>query len=283
MNIFINFFAVKKVLLLSIVFICCVSNLSAQDIFSKDNSKKFAGFLLMSGEYKLAASELERVLFLDPEDEIAKVNLLKSYRYSRQFDKGLKRADELYPVLFQMPENVFVEYSKLLLVTHNFSLVEGLLDQSVNISAENSLVIQSVSKMYQADWPEAEVLVNQISNSNEYYVPLSQLVKEGKQIRYKSPLLSGTLSAIIPGMGKIYSGYWKDGLIALAATGISAWQSYRGFNKDGIKSPYGWIYGFMTVGFYIGNIYGSVKAANKYNHVKNHEIQHHIEDIYIYN
>ena len=49
------------------------------------------------------------------------------------------------------------------------------------------------------------------------------------------------------------------------------WQSYAGFNKNGIESGYGWVFGTLATGFFIGNIYGSAKAANTRN-MKNQAI-----------
>lgn len=81
----------------------------------------------------------------------------------------------------------------------------------------------------------------------------------------KSPVIAVGMSAIIPGSGKVYTGYWKDGLIALSFTALTAWQSYRGFSKKGSKSAIGWIYGAASFSFYIGNLFGSGKSAHMYN------------------
>jgi hypothetical protein len=74
----------------------------------------------------------------------------------------------------------------------------------------------------------------------------------------KSPLLAGMLSAAIPGMGKVYAGHWEDGISAFFMVGISAWQGYEGFRKEGISSAKGWILGGLAAAMYGGNIIGSV-------------------------
>jgi hypothetical protein len=88
------------------------------------------------------------------------------------------------------------------------------------------------------------------------------------------------ISAIIPGSGKIYSGYWKDGLFSLLVVSVTGIQAYRGFQKNGKNSTYGWIYLTVGTGFYVGNIYGSGKAAHKRNKTLNHSIIHKIEDLF---
>ncbi len=280
MNMFTKFGVLRRIVLIFIA-IVAIPSLYAQDIYDKKHSKKYANFLFMSTEYRLAVNEFERVVFMDKDDEEAKLHLLKSYRLSQQYDKGLKRSTYFYPFVTQMPQEIFIEYAKMLLLTKSFTQLDALLNLPLRLSSDNLCLLKSASCISQANWRDAENYVSKIQESNEYYKPLSLLVQEGKNINYKSPLLSGALSALVPGMGKVYLGYWRDGLLALLATGVSSWQSYRGFNKEGISSVYGWIYGCLSVGLYIGNVYGSVKAANKYNYVKNHEIRQRIEKVYI--
>jgi tetratricopeptide (TPR) repeat protein len=252
-----------------------------EDLYDAENSKKFANFLYMSSEYSLAAEEYERVLFFSPDDEDVKINLLKSYRYSGQYKKGLMRIDELFPLKTNISNDVFMEYSRFLLTNNLIEESKKLTLIVNNVDQEYKDIVDVACCLYEYDWEEADRKMSSVLKTNEYYLPFSALISQGKEIKYKSPALSGALSAVVPGLGKVYSGYWKDGLIAFLFTSVSSWQSYRGFKKDGIKSPYGWIYGFMSVGFYVGNIYGSVKAANKYNYTKNHIISHEIEEIFI--
>ena len=53
------------------------------------------------------------------------------------------------------------------------------------------------------------------------------------------------------------------------------------FNEKGIESVYGWIMGTLSVGFYIGNIYGSVKSARLYNNNQNLQYREKVIDHYI--
>ena len=58
----------------------------------------------------------------------------------------------------------------------------------------------------------------------------------------------------------------------------NAWQAYRGFNEHGIKSTYGWTFASLSASFYIGNIFGAVKAAKRYNKNKRNEIDNQVFD-----
>jgi TM2 domain-containing membrane protein YozV len=78
-------------------------------------------------------------------------------------------------------------------------------------------------------------------------------------------MLAGTLSAIIPGTGRIYAGRLTDGLYSLLVIGTTGWQAYEGFQDDGVRSTRGWIYGAVCGFFYLGNVYGSVVAVKIHN------------------
>ena len=73
------------------------------------------------------------------------------------------------------------------------------------------------------------------------------------------------MSAIIPGSGKFYTGRWRDGAVAFLFVSLNTWQAYRAFNKNGINSIYGWIFGTISLTFYSANIYGSYKSALNFN------------------
>ncbi len=75
----------------------------------------------------------------------------------------------------------------------------------------------------------------------------------------KSPWLAAVSSGVIPGMGKVYTGEWKDGLYACVIVTAFSWLAYRSVQKASV--PYTAFYGSMALSFYLGNIYGSWKSA----------------------
>lgn len=79
----------------------------------------------------------------------------------------------------------------------------------------------------------------------------------------KSPLLAGTLSAIIPGSGYCYAGRKKDGLVAFVVNGLFIAGTVVAINDE--NYPAAALIGGAGVPFYLGNIYGSANAAQKWN------------------
>ena len=78
----------------------------------------------------------------------------------------------------------------------------------------------------------------------------------------KSPALSGTLS-IIPGGGQLYCNRYEDALIAFALNAGFIWAAADAFDNE--QYGLGGLLSFVGLGFYLGNIYGAVNDAHKYN------------------
>ncbi len=267
---------------LLIIFAFIAVGMSAQNLYDLQNSRKYAEYLYLSHEYKLASQEYERVIFLDSADEQAKLRLIKSYRHLSMAEPALVRLEDFFPARDTMPRPFANEYSKLLILEGRFERCRHFLNENHELPQKDKDFYQATVNMYQKDWQTAYEILNADSTSaGIYYLRMRTLANQARNFNYKKPWLSMGLSTVVPGLGKIYSGYWKDGLVSLVFVGLSAWQSYRGFERNGVNSVYGWIYGGVSLGFYIGNIYGSGKAANKYNHQHDHRTLHEVEDIYI--
>lgn len=98
----------------------------------------------------------------------------------------------------------------------------------------------------------------------EFSARLQQEMNRANHIRKKSPALAAGLSAVVPGLGKVYAGRPRHGLAAFlpcAVLGVEAAEAYR---RGGWKDPRFLICSSLFSVFYIGNIYGSaltVKAV----------------------
>ena len=77
----------------------------------------------------------------------------------------------------------------------------------------------------------------------------------------KSPWIAGGLSAIVPGLGRVYLGRWPDGLFSFLVVGVVSSFAAHGFYEDGRSSVRGWILGSTAALLHVGNIYGSAVGA----------------------
>ena len=87
--------------------------------------------------------------------------------------------------------------------------------------------------------------------------------KQKLNLPQKSLTTAGLLSAVVPGLGKIYAGEIGDGITALIINGLLGFLAYDNFRAG--HQFRGWLFTGLTAFFYGGNIYGSVAAAQIFN------------------
>ena len=240
-------------------------NLQAQNLFDKPHSLAFAKYLFDSRQYKFASIELEKLVFFENKNDSLKARLIESYRLSGFHDKGILRTKQMYGDIQLIPQKPTIEFAKLLLSDKRFSETKALLESNKKISNNTKIKFGVELNLLTANWKHADLMIKKYADSVKVISKYRPIVAEALAFKRKRPWLAASLSVIIPGTGKIYTTYWKDGLFTFAGIGISAWQAYDGFNTDGMKSVYGWIFGGVATVLYFSNIYGAAKSARKYN------------------
>jgi hypothetical protein len=265
------------------VFICVLagfSDLNAQDIFDYNHSHKYAHYLLKAGEYSLAAEEFERLLYFSPGHDSFQTKLVYAYRKSKDFEKARKKIHHFYPQQNFVLKSTAIEFLIIEFHSEHFHQEQNINNFHV-LNPDEKAFFKLSAYLLNNKFDSASILISEYQQTN-ISLPKSyiQIIDDYENIRFKNAFVAGSLSLLVPGLGQVYTGHWKDGIFALLFTASSAYQSYRGFDKNGIKSPYGWIYGTLATGFYIGNIYGAVKSANKHNKLKKQEIQDRIEKVF---
>jgi len=226
---------------------------------SPHNIKLFADYLFCEGDYLRAAEEYEKISTISDDTINFKIMISYSeiglyqqsnlkYKFQpnslltndarRLFIKNLfldspdsyyeKTGSELFP--FQLDSLSLNYRNKLISISFLFSSVE-------NIPAEEIL--------YPFELQERKIILS-------FY-------DQKKDPSYKSPLLAGVFSTIVPGTGKMYVGEWGDGITAFLITSLFAFLAYDNFKAH--HNTRAWIFSGLGAFFYGGNIYGSVAAA----------------------
>jgi len=240
-----------------------IEQATSQNIYDAPHSERYANHLFKSKEFGRAAIEYERVCFLDSLNWNAQFKLIQSYRKSAQPSYAVQHWNK---IRFKLPLDLVPKFEHEI----NRSLFEVNPLSFATCSRKDSVMdleyFKIPSLLLTHNWKEATTYIT-IFNFGEdktltnYY----EISVKGLALNYKKPWVAGTLSAIVPGLGKAYTGYYKDGILSLLATGVSAYQAYRGYKAKGVKSGIFIVYSGLTTGFYLGNIYGSVKSAHKKN------------------
>ncbi|MEZ5173866.1 MAG: hypothetical protein R2850_10265 [Bacteroidia bacterium] len=267
---------VKIFLLQFLVFGCSVQ---AQSLYDQEHSESFASYLYASGNYKLAAIEFERLLFNNPANDSLRQRLIKSMLLDENFEGALDRT-----IHFNIPSQ---EFSPQLASLYSYGLISygnqqgarAFLQINNNLESKEQTYFKAYSYLLETDFKSAQTL--QSTSENMLSPELNELINETRNLKHKSPALAACMSAIVPGTGKFYTGDWKDAIIGMLAIGLTGYQAYRGFNRNGINSGYGWIYGSIAAGFYLGNVYGSATSAKRFNKRQTDKIEERIRHTFM--
>ncbi len=92
---------------------------------------------------------------------------------------------------------------------------------------------------------------------------LKSEIRKYNALSKKNPMVAGCLSAVIPGLGKLYGQRPNSAMLTFFSHALFAAQSLESIKKLGIKNGYS-IFSVSLFGiFYISNIYGSVTDLKK--------------------
>lgn len=252
---------------------------AAQNLFDASHTRQYANYLYQAGEFSLAAEEFERLNYLQPQNTATQLSLVRAYRKAGNHNVALSRLQRFAPTDSGLGSNFAAEKARLLILLRQLEQSRSFLAKNTSLAPMDRLELQVTTELLDARWNAAQTLLQPVAAQDQTpsLRALGSLTEQALTMRRKSPAVSVGLSAVVPGLGKAYSGAWKDGLVSLVFVGLTAWQGYRGFNKNGTQSIYGWTFASLSFGFYIGNLYGSAKAARKFNRGQVQRIQHDVE------
>jgi hypothetical protein len=240
------------------------------NLFDEAHARAYAQYLFNSQQYGLAATEYERVLYFQPDCVAVQRHLLRSYLKGARYHRGLHRTQQLYPRLRNMPSSVALLYGKMLLL-HTPRKVPGYLSSPVLDDKARSYLRLSHALLVQ-DWETAQTTYEQAKSSNASLLRFAKPISEISSLKRKSPWLAMGLSTVVPGLGRVYTNQWKDGLISLILIGGLSYAAYRNFSREEGQNILGWTFAGIALGFYGGNLYGSFQSAHRFNHLQSQSI-----------
>lgn len=248
------------------------------EYYAPENVRKFADFLYEQGDYLRAAGEYQRYLFYQPRKrEEMRYRIALCYRFAGQTEQAIQNFQML---LREHPEGRFTsqayyQIGATYFLQDQFSQSARFLHETLpritntRQHAEAEQLI-GLSYLMQKQWSEAGEIFktlqgSEVTSVSQKAVAYHTYAEKGADLPTRSPFLAGILSTIVPGTGRLYTGRFSDALTSLLIVGLTGWQAYDGFQRDGLSSAKGWTLGTLSGIFYVGNIYGSVISARVYN------------------
>ena len=246
-----------KIIFLFILFSFTIKPQTSNLLHTPANTRKFADHLFSGKDYLRSVFEYGKLPEYEKNDTI-EFKIPLAYQLMGKYDLALEKFLSVNKESVYYDQSV-KEYYKTLLQAGRYNELQSKL---ANNDVKDFQRLLYLSYLFTSNELPAE------QNFLEAF-PLSgkesllSFFSEKKNPPYKSSLLSGLFSAIIPGSGKIYLGEIGDGITAFIATSLFAFLSYDNFRAN--HEFRGWLFSGIGFFFYTGNIYGSVAAAQIYN------------------
>ena len=247
------------------------------DYYQPENIRKFADYLYAQGDYLRAAGEYQRYLFSQLtalENDVLR-RIADSYRLGGQPDRAVQFLETL---LQTQPNSSLARYelgaTYFLMEQHEASIRFLKESQDLFQGGEyrwKSQMLIGMNKLMQKRWEGAIQHFDQfdlrglpatVGHRASMY---KEYAEKGRRLPSKNPLLAGFLSTILPGSGRVYVGRPNDAFLTVFLFGVLGWAAYDGFSENGVSSRKGWTFGTLGGIFYLGNVYGSVIAAQTHN------------------
>jgi TM2 domain-containing membrane protein YozV len=260
----------KKIIFPFILFSITINSQTPNPFYLPENIRKFADHLFTEKDYLRSVFEYEKLLQYGKNDTI-EFKIPVAYQLMGKYDLALQGFSEINKESVYYDESE-KEYCKTLLLSARYDELQNKLTRNDVKDYQRLLYLSYL--FTSAKLPGEQNFLNAFPSSEKEN--LQDFFNEKRDPPYKSSLLAGLFSTIIPGSGKIYLGEIGDGVTAFIATSLFAFLSYDNFRAN--HNFRGWIFSGIGVFFYTGNIYGSVAAAQIYNAKVDYEYKKKLKD-----
>lgn len=222
-------------------------------LLKQENIRLFADFLYSENDFLRAISEYEKLNDFNSNDTIL-YKTANSLIEIHNYDK----ADLLLNKI--LPSSKLNFYSREL--KNKISFLEGNYESLETKESLSQIRLLNLSYIYHNKLlSNKELFISFYEKENQYEI--ENFYERKINPDYKSITKAAFLSAILPGLGKVYTGEIGDGIAAFASTILSGYLSYANF-KAGHKFR-SWLFSGITLLYYAGNIYGAAASADIYN------------------
>jgi len=252
------------------------SQLLVTTLYAKDSSLLiYADYLFNKGEYYRAISEYQRYLFFDADcitDSIyAITQITKCLYFGKDYESVISYVKQI--ISDNPKEKVLIEnlnrYAGLSYLKLGYpKSAITFFEQNVNEPKSELLIGFSYLCLYEWDLAQKKfesLIHHKDSEISTIAKELTSIAKRGANFSEKKPVIAGILSAFIPGSGYVYTGYYQTAFSSFILNLLLLGSSYE-LQKNGLRFT-GITTFLVSFGWYLGNIYGSITSAIRYNNL----------------
>ena len=244
----------------------------AQNLYDTTHTKVFAEYLYNTKQYVFAAEEYRRLA--DSTYSFSLDYAFKSaecYEFAYEYDSAKTVfSNYILPHCCSHPK-YYYDYLRILVRSGSYATAQEFCD-----SLQSPFIVKGANIKACL----ATINENPVDLSNPLLLPKTvELCRTDYDT--KNMFVAVSLSAVLPGAGRIYCGYVREGILAMLRSGFDIAHVAYGFHKYGFKDPYPLFFCTLSACFYVGNIFGTVKSVKKYKSISKTNRDEKILD-YIY-
>jgi putative membrane protein insertion efficiency factor len=260
---------------------------AAEDSSASENARiaetaGFADALAASGDCDRAVTEYKRVAFMANTEDAARWSFFRigdCYFRNADWDKS---ASAYVEAAKQSADRADEAMGRFMAAASRFNAEEyedaiswldrcavGKVSEAAALTAADVQALRGLSTLALGRWEEsaagfakaAEIAGD--ATFRERSLLLARGAAKGEDVPSKHAHLAAGFSAVLPGSGQMYAGRWYDGLRHLVVDGLLIFTIYQLADDDLWGAAY--LTAGITLPFYVGNIIGAKRSAERYN------------------
>ena len=256
---------------------------------SADRQFSFAEALFAEGDYYRAISEYKRFAFFFPDNKLVEkcaYRIGESYYNAKRWQEALQTFTSFimkYPGSPMVPGAMYhkgMSEKQLKRYTDALSTFHELNKSKSHEFTDKALYQSAIVLMEMEEWQQARQTFAIVPKDSPLAKSASIIASEimhMDDLPKKSPATAGTLAAMLPGAGHLYTERPRDALVAFLLNGAFILGAIELFHHDNYIA--GGIVTFFEIGWYTGNIYSAVGSAHKYNKRTREDFIEHLKEI----
>ncbi len=243
---------------------------------------QFADSLQAEGDYYRAITEYKRFIFEQPDSSLvpdARLAIASSLIAGKRWQQADHSLEQLFLLHPQSPEAAKgrLLYAGSAYERGNFGLARQryrtLQQQATDPETINYTNFRIGWTFLEQDRPQKAGKTFSLLPSPQKMTLLKD-VANYQALPQKSPLVAGSLSAVLPGAGQLYTGRTRQALLSFTLNSLFILASLEAFDNE--NYAVGGILLFFEAGWYGGNIYNAVNNTHKYNQRQKHQFREKI-------
>lgn len=248
----------------------------------KDKSLGFIKSLINNQYHEEALLEILRIEFNSNTFDINLfINKIICLKAIGEYEKALFEYEVKCPKEYKFNNELLLQVALIHHKLENFDKVLELNRKSITKFNEaykpKIILLNGLTHAKKDNWEGSFYSFEKLSQ----YKPYQQIADVNKKItqkaldfKYKSPKLAGLLS-IIPGLGYAYTGHRQTAVTAFLVNSLIGYATYTNIKNSNYGM--GILTGVFNLSFYLGNIYGGIKSAKRYNEKQKNSLIKKIE------